>query len=85
MIDGYDRGRLFNLALLGSALTDQRKIEEACETGREAVRIAHHVRSARTATDLADLSRRLAPFRAAPVVRMLDDEMRAAGVLVQPV
>jgi tetratricopeptide (TPR) repeat protein len=53
MNDGYVRGRLFNLALLGSALADQRKVEEACETGGQAV-------------------------------RMLNDDMRAAGVRVQP-
>jgi tetratricopeptide (TPR) repeat protein len=82
--DGHDRGRLFNLALLGSTLADQRKVEEACEIGREAVRIAHHVRSARTTADLVDLSRRLAPFRADPAVRLLNDDMRAAGVMVQP-
>lgn len=85
MIDGYDRGRLFNLALLGSTLADQRKVEEACEIGERAVRIAYHVRSARTAADLADLSRRLTPFRAEPAVRLLNEEMRAAGVPVQPV
>lgn len=81
--DGYDRGKLFNLALLASTLADQRKVEEACETGSEAVRIARDVRSVRTAADLADLSRRLEPFRAHPAVRMLDEQMRAAGVPVQ--
>jgi len=83
MIDGYDRGKLFNLALLASTLADQRKVEEACETGSEAVRIARDVRSVRTAADLADLSRRLAPFRASTAVRTLDEQMRAAGVPVQ--
>jgi tetratricopeptide (TPR) repeat protein len=80
MADGYDRSKLFNLALLGTTLADQRKVGEACEIGREAVRIAHHVRSARTVADLADLSRRLTPFRAEPAVRLLNDEMRAVGV-----
>jgi len=82
--DGHDRGKLFNLALLGTTLADQRKIEEACAIGREAMRIAQHVRSARTAADLADLSRRLAPFRAEPAVLLLNEEMRATGVPVQP-
>ncbi|MGH3964655.1 MAG: hypothetical protein ACRDRY_15585 [Pseudonocardiaceae bacterium] len=81
MIDGYDRGRLFNLALLASALADQRKVEEACEIGSAALRIAFDVRSARTVTYLTDLSRRLAPFRAEPAVQSLDEQMVAAGVL----
>jgi tetratricopeptide (TPR) repeat protein len=80
MADGYDRVKLFNLVLLAAALADQRKVEEACEIGREAVRIAHHVRSARTTADLADLSRRLTPFRAEPAVRLLNDDMRAVEV-----
>ena len=32
MIDGYDRGRLFNVVLLASVLVDQRQVEEACDT-----------------------------------------------------
>lgn len=63
MIDGYDRGRLFNLILLASVLADQRKVEEACQAGSAALRIARDVRSVRTTADLADLFRRLAPFR----------------------
>lgn len=80
MIDGYDRGRLFNLVLLASVLADQRKVDEACETGSAAVRVAFDVRSARTDADLVDLSHRLAPFRAEPAVRMLDEQI---GLLVQ--
>lgn len=83
MIDGYDRGRLFNLVLLASILTDQRRVEEACETGMAALCIARDVQSVRTAADLADLSRRLAPFRDDRAVRTLDERMRAAGVLAQ--
>lgn len=79
MIDGYDRGRLFNLALLASALADQGKVEEACEIGSAALRIASDVRSARTVTYMTDLSHRLAPFRAEPAVRMLDEQI---GLLV---
>lgn len=81
--DGHDRGKLFNLALLASVLADQRKVEEACEIGRQAMRIAPDVRSVRTAVDLADLSRRLAPFRAESAVRMLNEQMTAAGVLAE--
>ena len=80
MINGYDRGRLFNLALLASILADQRKVEEACETGLAAVRLASEVKSVRTVAYLADLSHRLVPFRAEPDVRMLDEQI---GLLVQ--
>ena len=80
MIDGYDRGRLFNLALLASILADQRKVEEACETGLAAVRLASGVRSVRTVVYLIDLSHRLAPFRAEPAVQILDERI---GLLVQ--
>lgn len=74
MIDGYDRGRLFNLALLASALADQHKVEEACETGLIALRLASDVRSIRAVAYLIDLSGLLAPFRAEPAVRMLDEQ-----------
>jgi tetratricopeptide (TPR) repeat protein len=80
MINGYDRGRLFNLALLASILADQHKVEEACETGLAAVRLASEVKSVRTLAYLADLSHRLVPFRAEPEVRMLDAQI---GLLVQ--
>lgn len=83
MLDGYDRGRLFNLALLASALADQGKVEEACDTGSAALRIAGDVRSVRTVAYLADLSHRLAPYRSQPAVRRLNEQMRAAGVPVQ--
>jgi tetratricopeptide (TPR) repeat protein len=80
MIDGYDRGRLFNLALLASILADQGRVEEACETGLAAVRLASEVQSVRTVAYLVDLSHRLAPFRAEPAVRMLDERI---GLLAQ--
>lgn len=85
MIDGYGRARVLRLALLASTQADQRKVEEACQTGQIALHEARDVRSARTAAYLADLSRRLAPFRAEPAVCLLNEEMRAAGVPVQPV
>lgn len=80
MSDGYDRGKLFNLSLLASTLADQRHVEEACATASAAVRMTDDVRSIRSAAYLADVSRRLAPFNTAPVVRGLLDEMREAGI-----
>jgi transcriptional regulator with XRE-family HTH domain len=80
--DGHERGRLFNLTLLASTLADQRKVEEACETGLAALRIASDVRSARTDADLADLARRLTPFQAEPAVQNFKEQFR---VLIQQV
>ena len=73
MMEGYDRGKLFNLVLLASVLADQRKVEEACRTASTALCIAPDVRSVRTTADLADLSHRLAPFQADPAVRLLNE------------
>jgi tetratricopeptide (TPR) repeat protein len=84
MTDGYDRVKLFNLVLLAAALADQRKVEEACEIGRQALCIAPDVRSVRTTADLADLARRLTPFHAEPAVQMLKEQMTTTGVLIQP-
>jgi hypothetical protein len=47
-----------------------------------ALRIVADVRSARTDADLADLARRLTPFRAEPAVQSLNEQIR---VLVQRV
>jgi tetratricopeptide (TPR) repeat protein len=80
MIDGYDRSKGVRLTLLASSQADQRKVEQACETGLAALRIASDVRSARTVAHLTDLSRRLAPFHAEPAVQSLDEQIR---VLVQ--
>jgi transcriptional regulator with XRE-family HTH domain len=80
MSDGYERGRLFNTALLASTLADQRRIDEACEFGTSAVEMTGTVRSVRSVSYLADLSRRLAPFRAEAAVKRLYDRMTDVGV-----
>lgn len=56
------------------------KVDEACEVGLAALRIASEVQSIRTVAYLVDLVQRLAPFRAEPAVRMLDEQI---GLLVQ--
>jgi hypothetical protein len=83
MSEGYDRGRLFNTALLSSVLADQRRVEEACETGSRAVALASGVRSVRVTAYLEDVARRLAPYRADGRVRSLYDEMVAMGIPVK--
>jgi hypothetical protein len=82
MSDGYERGRLFNTALLASTLADQRRVDEACSVGVDAVQMAHSVRSVRSAAYLADVARRLAPFSANVDVRSLFDRMTEAGIPV---
>ncbi|GAA5172873.1 MULTISPECIES: helix-turn-helix domain-containing protein [Amycolatopsis] len=76
MSEGYQRGKLFNTALLAGALADQRRVDEACAAGREAVRMAGSVRSVRAVAYLGDMGRRLAPFSTGEVqalYRELDD------------
>lgn len=85
MSDGYDRGRLFNTALLSSVLADQRRVEEACETGSRAVALAAGVQSVRVTAYLTDVARRLARYRNDPQVRALYDEMATVGVRLTPV
>ncbi|HEX5406368.1 MAG TPA: XRE family transcriptional regulator, partial [Pseudonocardiaceae bacterium] len=82
MTEGYDRGRLFNTALLSSVLADQRRVEEACETGSAAVAMAGSVRSVRVTAYLDDIARRLAPFRAQAQVKALYEELAKVGVTV---
>lgn len=79
MSAGYNRGKLFNTALLASALADQRRVDEACSYGMTAVHMAGNVRSQRATAYLSDLSRRLAPFKSAPV-RTLYTEMDKVGI-----
>lgn len=81
MSEGYDRGKLFNTALLASALADQRRIDEACTQGMAAVDMARDVRSVRATAYLSDLARRLAPFKATSVeVPRLYGAMDALGI-----
>ncbi|MEU5694203.1 helix-turn-helix transcriptional regulator [Actinosynnema sp. NPDC020468] len=80
MIEGYERGRLFNTALLASILADQRRVEEACEVGLAALRMAGTFDSVRTVAYLMDVVTRLVPFRGEPAVEELFAGMRAAGI-----
>jgi hypothetical protein len=83
MSDGYDRGRLFNTALLSSILADQRRVEEACVTGSQAVDMAASVRSVRVTAYLRDVARRLAPYRAEAQVKDLFEQMATAGIMAE--
>ncbi|WP_370946605.1 helix-turn-helix domain-containing protein [Amycolatopsis sp. cg5] len=82
MSDGYERGRLFNTALLASTLADQGRVDEACAAGARAVSMTGTVRSVRSASYLADVGRRLTPFSTNKDVRSLFGQMTAAGLPV---
>lgn len=82
MSDGYERGKLFNTALLASILADQKRVEEASAIGLVAVTMTSTVRSVRSSAYLADVAQRLAPFRDAAEVKTLYGHLIAAGVPV---
>lgn len=80
MNEGYDRGRLFNTALLASILADKRQPEEACTLGIKALDMTQRVRSVRTVAYLADLGNRLSPFRSTLQVQAVYEKMEQAGI-----
>jgi tetratricopeptide (TPR) repeat protein len=80
MSEGYERGRLFNTALLASILAQRKKIDESCALGSLAVQMLGSVRSTRTVEYLADVGRALAPYKAAPVVRQFYRQLADAGI-----
>ncbi len=80
MTDGYERGRLFNTALLATILADQRRLEESSALGMEATALASSVRSMRGTSYLQDLGTRLAPHRNVNPVKALFQSMTEIGV-----
>ena len=77
MNDGYDRGRVFNLALLASTLAEQGKVDEAVSFGRQATELAGTVRSQRTTAYLSEVAERLWPYSDNGAVRGLHKQMSA--------
>jgi hypothetical protein len=73
MREGYARGRVFNLALLGSVLADMDELEPACAVGAEAVELASDLESVRAETYLADFRSRLGRFTGHPLVVEYDE------------
>jgi transcriptional regulator with XRE-family HTH domain len=80
MTDGYERGKLFNTALLASILADQRRVEEACVMGTNAVRMAQTVHSVRGAAYLADVGRRLAAYHKEAAVQSFFGHLAETGL-----
>ncbi|HEX3790329.1 MAG TPA: XRE family transcriptional regulator [Pseudonocardiaceae bacterium] len=85
MSDGYERGKLFNTALLASILADQGRVDEASKMGSSALHMSASVRSVRSAAYLADLAKRLEPYRGAAEVRSLYGTMVNSGIPVPKV
>jgi transcriptional regulator with XRE-family HTH domain len=82
MSDGYERGRLFNTALLASTLADQGLVQEATSLASDALDMTSTVRSVRSSAYIADVGRRLKPFSGARDVRTLYARMAAAGITI---
>lgn len=80
MSDGYDRGRLFNTALLATILADAGQVDESVSTARDAVQMAGRVRSVRAQGYLREAGTRLLPYSSHSGARELFREMREAGV-----
>jgi tetratricopeptide (TPR) repeat protein len=82
MSEGYKRGKLFNTALLASILAAQRRVDEACAAGLDAVHMADSVRSVRGSAYLADVASRLGDDRKNRQVAELYDAFVNAGIPV---
>jgi hypothetical protein len=68
MVDGYTRGRTFNIVLLANAHLQQQNPDEACAAGNQALDLASGLQSARTIKYIRDFRRRMTRFEKDPVV-----------------
>lgn len=69
MVDGFTRGRSFNLSLLAAIHAEQGEIEQACTVGSQAVELVAEVKSRRARNRLADLRAALDSHTSVPAVR----------------
>ncbi len=69
MVDGYTRGRTFNVLLLANAHLQKRDLDAACAAGNQALNLAAGLRSARTVRYMRDLRRHMSGFSDQPGVR----------------
>jgi hypothetical protein len=68
MVDGYVRGKAFNVVLLANAHLLQQNLDEACAVGHQALDLSSGLQSARTVKYIRDFRRRLNKFSNEPVV-----------------
>lgn len=71
MTEGYERGRVFNLALLAGILADKGELDESLSVTYQALQLAEHVRSNRVTGYLTDVAHRLGRFEQDARVRTL--------------
>jgi hypothetical protein len=77
MEDGYDRGKMFNLALLTTSLLDAGQADEAVSTGRQTLAVAERISSARADEYLRRIAVRLLPYRAESAAARLGADIAA--------
>lgn len=68
MVDGYVRGRAFNVVPLANAHLLQHSLDEACAVGNQALDLSSGLQSARTVRYIRDLRQRMSRFSNEPVV-----------------
>jgi hypothetical protein len=71
MRDGFERGHVFNLAVLAGALLDAGQVEEGCAAAHEALAAADGIESARVAGEFGTLAARARRHGSARPVREL--------------
>ncbi|SDL46353.1 hypothetical protein [Nonomuraea jiangxiensis] len=72
----YVRGRMFNLSLLAAGLLQSGELEEACVAAASAFTLAGDLQSARSRSYVADLRRRLEPYKKERPVLALREHTR---------
>ncbi len=68
MVDGYIRGRAFNVVLLANAYLQQQDLDQACAVGNQALDVGAGLESVRTIRYIRDLRRRMIKVGHVPVV-----------------
>ena len=68
MVDGYTRGKTFNVVLLANAHLQQLNLDEACAVGQQALDLSSGLQSARTVKYIRDLRRGMNKFNKEPVI-----------------
>lgn len=81
MSEGYDRGRLFNTALLASILADQGAIDEACVLSLDALTMAEKMQSDRTNKYLSEVAQKLSMHGGAGNVSSVLERYASAGLI----
>ncbi len=76
MVDGYVRGRTFNVVLLANAHLQQQDLDKACAIGNQALDLASGLQSARTIKYVRDLRGRMGKFSKESVVSDFQERAR---------